>query len=153
RMSATRPAPVAIVFARSASATFPAARRSAMMPEPTTVASNSAVPSPSATSRFGNSAAAATARLRLGFGLWLDRGDAAPAGGGLLLHDRSVALHDEHLPCVPVRILDPHLVLQGITTLGVLLRERLQPSLLEPRPGDGDVLARRDLHAEVAGVH
>src|SRR2546430_12018028 len=49
RMKATRPAPVAMVLPRSAIAMFPAARRSAMMPEPTTVASNSAVPRPSAT--------------------------------------------------------------------------------------------------------
>src|SRR6266478_4722573 len=48
-MNATSPAPVASELARSAMATFPPARRSPMMPEPTTVASNSAVPTPSAT--------------------------------------------------------------------------------------------------------
>ena len=50
RMIAMSPAPVASVFARSAMATFPPARRSPMMPDPTTVASKSAVPRPSATS-------------------------------------------------------------------------------------------------------
>src|SRR5450755_4475508 len=44
RMSATRPAPVATVFASSAMATFPPAKRSAMIPEPTTVAKRNAVP-------------------------------------------------------------------------------------------------------------
>jgi len=42
RMSATRAAPVAIVFASSAIATFPPARFSPRMPEPTTAASKSA---------------------------------------------------------------------------------------------------------------
>src|SRR5688572_11060497 len=51
RISATSPAPVAIVLASSAIATLPPASRSAMIPEPTTTASSSAVPSPSATSR------------------------------------------------------------------------------------------------------
>ena len=41
----------AIVLARSAMATFPPARRSAMIPEPTTVASSSAVPTSSASTR------------------------------------------------------------------------------------------------------
>src|SRR5450432_907549 len=43
-MSATRPAPVATVLASSAIATFPPAKRSAMIPEPTTVAKRNAVP-------------------------------------------------------------------------------------------------------------
>src|SRR5437899_2266962 len=50
-MSATRAAPVARVFARSATATLPPARRSPIMPEPTTAASNSAVPTLSAVTR------------------------------------------------------------------------------------------------------
>src|SRR5947209_13463196 len=50
-MSATRAAPVASVFARSATATLPPARRSPIMPEPTTAASNSAVPTLSAVTR------------------------------------------------------------------------------------------------------
>src|ERR1700722_14443707 len=54
-MRATSPAPVAIVFARSAIATFPPASFSPMIPEPTTVASKKAVPSPSATARRGRS--------------------------------------------------------------------------------------------------
>src|SRR5580658_293440 len=51
RINATRAAPVAIVFARSAIATFPPASRSPMMPEPTTAASSKAVPIASATAR------------------------------------------------------------------------------------------------------
>ena len=51
RISATRPAPVAMVLASKASAMLPAASRSAMIPEPTTVASKSAVPTASATTR------------------------------------------------------------------------------------------------------
>jgi len=51
RISATRAAPVAIAFARSATATFPPARRSAMMPEPTTAARSIAVPVSSAARR------------------------------------------------------------------------------------------------------
>src|SRR5512134_2734033 len=50
-MSATRIAPVASVLPSSAIASFPPARRSAMMPEPTTVASSSAVPTASAARR------------------------------------------------------------------------------------------------------
>src|SRR6187402_3460152 len=46
-ISATSPAPVAMVLANSAIATFPAASRSSMMPEPTTVASRNAVPTAS----------------------------------------------------------------------------------------------------------
>ena len=53
RIMTTRIAPVASVFPRSARARFPSASRSPMMPEPTTVASKKAVPSTSATSRFG----------------------------------------------------------------------------------------------------
>ena len=48
RMSAISAAPVASVLARSATAMFPPARRSPMMPEPTTAATSSAVPSASA---------------------------------------------------------------------------------------------------------
>src|SRR5215471_6306170 len=50
RMIATRIAPVAMALARSAIATFPPLRRSPIMPEPTTVARRSAVPSASAVS-------------------------------------------------------------------------------------------------------
>src|SRR5882672_3609640 len=51
RINATRAAPVASVFASSATATLPPARRSPMMPEPTTAASSIAVPTASATRR------------------------------------------------------------------------------------------------------
>ena len=51
KISATNTAPVARVFASSAMATFPPASRSPMMPEPTTPASRSAVPTASAVSR------------------------------------------------------------------------------------------------------
>src|SRR5262249_18283508 len=47
RISATRPAPVASVFAKRAMATFPPASRSPIMPEPTTVARRRAVPTAS----------------------------------------------------------------------------------------------------------
>ncbi len=50
-ISTTRIAPVGIVFPSSATATFPPASRSAMMPEPTTVARSEKVPSHSAISR------------------------------------------------------------------------------------------------------
>jgi hypothetical protein len=50
-MSTTRIAPVGIVFPSSAIAWFPLASRSAMMPEPTTVATRMAVPSASARRR------------------------------------------------------------------------------------------------------
>src|SRR5512138_3315888 len=51
RMSAVSAAPVAIVLARRAIATLPPARRSAMIPEPTTAASRRDVPTASAASR------------------------------------------------------------------------------------------------------
>src|ERR1700677_4244984 len=50
-ISATRAAPVAIVFARRATATFPPASRSPMIPDPTTAANRKAVPRASATAR------------------------------------------------------------------------------------------------------
>jgi hypothetical protein len=53
RIRATSAPPVAIVLARSATATFPPDRRSPMMPEPTTVASSIAVPTASAVARLG----------------------------------------------------------------------------------------------------
>src|SRR5437660_11928760 len=52
RIRATSVAPVAIVLANNANATFPFARRSAMMPEPTTVATRSKVPKNSAVHRL-----------------------------------------------------------------------------------------------------
>ena len=51
RISTTRIAPVARVLPRSARATMPPARRSPMIPEPTTVARRNAVPRVSAKSR------------------------------------------------------------------------------------------------------
>ena len=51
RIRATSAAPVAAVFARRASPTLPPAKRSPMMPEPTTAATRSPVPRPSATTR------------------------------------------------------------------------------------------------------
>src|SRR5207244_2853240 len=51
-MSATSAAPVAMVFASSASATFPADKRSAIIPEPTTAATRNAVPRNSAATRL-----------------------------------------------------------------------------------------------------
>ena len=51
RISTTRIAPVGIVLPSSASATFPPASLSAMIPEPTTVATSSPVPSASAARR------------------------------------------------------------------------------------------------------
>jgi hypothetical protein len=49
RIKATSVAPVVSVLARRAMATVPAARRSPMMPEPTTAASKKAVPTASDT--------------------------------------------------------------------------------------------------------
>ena len=51
RIRTTRIAPVGMVLPRSAMATFPPASCSAMMPEPTTVATRSPVPSASAARR------------------------------------------------------------------------------------------------------
>src|SRR3569623_1884619 len=52
RISATSPAPVASELASKAKAPLPSASRSPMMPEPPTVASNSAVPTASAVARW-----------------------------------------------------------------------------------------------------
>jgi len=49
---ATSAAPVATVFARSAKATFPLERRSAMIPEPITAATRNRVPKNSAAERL-----------------------------------------------------------------------------------------------------
>src|SRR5687767_5705540 len=54
-ISTTRMAPVAMVLPSSATATFPPARRSAMIPDPTTVATSIHVPRNSATARRGRS--------------------------------------------------------------------------------------------------
>ena len=53
RIRATSAAPVAIVFASNANATFPPASRSAMIPDPTTAATSSSVPRNSAVRRLG----------------------------------------------------------------------------------------------------
>src|SRR5580692_11439155 len=69
RISATKAAPVAMELASKASATFPPASRSAMIPEPTTAISRNAVPRASVTARW------TTAGLRSEFWLreiWLD---------------------------------------------------------------------------------
>src|SRR5688572_18210260 len=64
-INTTRMAPVAIVLPSRATATFPSASRSAMMPEPTTVATSSQVPRHSATARRGRSnVVMASGRLR-----------------------------------------------------------------------------------------
>ena len=52
KMRAIRTAPVATVFAKRARAMFPPESRSAMMPEPTTVATRNAVPTNSAMARL-----------------------------------------------------------------------------------------------------
>src|SRR6266403_1447375 len=53
RIRAMSAAPVAIVFASNANATFPPASRSAMIPDPTTAATSSSVPRHSAVRRLG----------------------------------------------------------------------------------------------------
>src|SRR6266404_1438510 len=53
RIRANSAAPVAIVLASNANATFPPASRSAIIPEPTTVATRSSVPKNSAVTRLG----------------------------------------------------------------------------------------------------
>ena len=52
RINAINPAPVAIALASNAIATFPPARRSAIIPDPTTTASRKEVPNPSETRRL-----------------------------------------------------------------------------------------------------
>src|SRR5262249_47626918 len=59
-MSTNRMAPVASALASSASASFPPAKRSAMMPEPTTVATRSPVPAASAARRSAREGAGLT---------------------------------------------------------------------------------------------
>src|SRR5579864_3637048 len=127
-INATSAAPVAIVFARSAIATFPPASRSPMMPEPITVARRRAVPSASATARRGKSTAAAAA---IAVNL---RYTARRLAQALLLGDSRIRLHEEHLPCVAVRVLDPDFVLQRVAAFGVVFGERLEASFFEARP-------------------
>src|SRR6187402_1461035 len=94
RINATRPAPVAMVFAKRAIATLPPAWRSAMIPEPITTVSKSAVLTSSATALRARLGAAAT-------GLRFDAvkgGDTAARGHCLLLHEGRFALHHEDLP-------------------------------------------------------
>src|SRR5262245_43227919 len=112
-MRATSAAPVAMVFARSAIATFPPASRSPMMPEPTMAARRSAVPSASPTSFRATS---------LG-GIGRGRTTGAGATGGLGLgftHGFGVGLYHEDLPGVPVGIFDPDFVLQGVAAFAVV---------------------------------
>src|SRR6188508_2751172 len=141
-MSATSPAPVATALARRAIATFPPASCSPMMPEPTTVASRRAVPTASAAARrarsglIGDRARRATGGgLRAGGGALARCIDRRAAGALAPLHDRRVLLHDEDLPRVAVRILDPDLVLESVTAGGVLLAQGEQTGGLEPAAG------------------
>src|SRR6185436_19016139 len=125
---------------------------SPMIPEPITVARRNAVPSASATARRGRSTAAIT-RLRAAAAGRRGRGFLGSAHGGATrarvgLHHRCVCLHDEHLPRVSIRILDPDLVLHCIAAGGVFLAERRQTHALETRLRLDDVLRARDLDAE-----
>src|SRR6187399_141365 len=117
RINATKPAPVAMVFAKRAIATLPPARRSAMIPEPITMASKSAVLTSSAAALRARSGAAATG-LRLD---GVEGGDAAARSHCLLLHDGRFALDHEDLPGVAVRILHPNFVLNRIAARRVFL--------------------------------
>src|SRR6185369_5841169 len=117
RMRATSAAPVARVLAKRAIAVLPAASRSPIIPEPTTAASNIAVPVASATTRFGNG--------------WFTRDSCrrcSTAFGGGVHHNRVaradlrttfarcslsqiVFEYNEHFPLVAVRVSHPGLVL------------------------------------------
>src|SRR6202453_1035485 len=90
-ISATRAAPVAIVFARRARATFPAASRSPMMPDPTTAASKKAVPSISATARR------ATLLLGRGFTAGFDSSD--ESAHKFVSHLRRNRIHVDPFTC------------------------------------------------------
>src|SRR5260370_2745103 len=81
RIKATSAAPVAMVLARSAVATFPPASRSAMIQEPTTAATRKPVPANSAVARRarerGEGMVSASlrdrCRARMGFGMLVSR--------------------------------------------------------------------------------
>src|SRR6185295_14058976 len=118
---------VASVLARSASATG-APSRSAMTPEPTTVATSSNVPMPSATARRRSSASVAIPRHRRGrlLGAAQRRAAGRSLRRGRRLWCSDVALHHEHFPLVAIRVLDPDLVLHGVAAGDVVLAERAQ---------------------------
>jgi len=102
-----------------------------MIPEPTMAASNSAVPSNSAATRFGSvsftcdsdrQGTAATSRF--GFGGF--------SQSGLVLIDVDTAFtrcrfreiileYNKHFPLIAIRITNPRLVLNGITATGLHL--------------------------------
>src|SRR5262245_54322609 len=121
--------PVAAVLASRASAVFPFARRSAMIPDPTTAASRKNVPSASATTRFFNgrhirdsNRCWRTARGRAlgGQHFGVARGLVQLCSTLTRCSFRQVVLeHDEHFPIVAVRIAYPGFVLQCVATVGL----------------------------------
>src|ERR1700677_1522121 len=98
-ISATRAAPVAIVFARRATATFPPASLSPMMPDPMTAANRKAVPRASATARR------ATALLGRGFTAGFESSDKSTHE--FVFHLRRNRIHVDPFTCKELaRVLD-----------------------------------------------
>src|SRR5690349_6204948 len=147
-MSATSAAPVASVLAKRAIAMLPAASRSPMIPEPTTAASNIAVPVASATRRFSSgwftrdsyTCRAARWRAIRGIHPWICAAairDVLGNGVRTALTRRRfgkiVFQYNEHFPLITIRISHPGLVLQGVAATGLHLvacqQARLDPLL------------------------
>ena len=151
RISATSPAPVAVEFWSSCSPTLFGERRCAAMPEPTTIATSSAVPTASALERRRRSRST--------------RRSAAPSGGlgrrratervRNLGASQRVARHLDvgedrvDLPRLGVGAVDPHLVLQREAALDLVLGRGGETLGAEALLGAGDRLRVGDLDTEV----
>ncbi len=123
------------------------------MPEPTTMATSSAVPTASALAVLTmDDCTPAAQQQRVA-----DSGRAAAAHSVLSGHDGSqltcrhldVAEHGVDLPRLPVGSVDPHLVLHGIAARNLVLGCRGQPFPAQPGGGVGDLLGRAHLDTQV----
>ena len=154
RISATSPAPVAIEFSSSCSPMSSGESRCAAMPEPTTIATSSAVPTASALARRRRgraprasvSSSARPTRARCAQHIASASGvDSAQLAGRHL----DVGEHGVDLPRLAVGAVDPDLVLHREATRDLVLGRGGEALAGEPALRGRDLVGRLDLDAEV----
>src|ERR671910_2038887 len=165
---ATRPAPVAAAFSSSWSPPSPGDSRWAAMPDPTTTATSSALPTASAVSRLARSWSVTPVRpgARARRGPALPTSSAAAGCGlgctgaaegvgtrldGVQLAGRMVGVgqHRVDLPRLAVGGVDPDLVLHGVAARDLILGGARQALAGQPRVGGSHIVGGRHLDAQV----
>src|SRR5450631_1922738 len=150
----TRIAPVASALPSSASATS-LVRLSAMMPEPTTVATSNAVPSASAASRRGKSkfcmdrSGSIRRGLRSAAGALFFMRHACIAFAGAIAINGALARGEKCFPRDARRIVNPGLLRLGIAAGGLTLLDDIAACIAKPRVNFLKLVGALDLNAEV----